>query len=78
MDSVRGAGALGGGSVASIINAAQAFLGSAGILPSMGRQLAVARRQDKEAILAHVDAVAKWVEDSRRALGCLEGNGDVR
>ena len=76
MDAARGIRAEGTGAL-DLAAAVRAFIGAAGVLPQMGQQLSGMGADERGAILAQVDTVAKWVEGCRAALGVVAADGSV-
>ncbi|MBQ8953698.1 MAG: DUF3102 domain-containing protein [Clostridia bacterium] len=56
----------------------RAFIGSAGVLPQMGRTLRTLPLKERETIRQNIDTVAEWVHGARMALGYIEGEYEVR
>jgi len=76
MDAARGIRAEGTGAL-DLAAAVRAFIGAAGVLPQMGQTLAGMSTEERGAILAQVDTVARWVEGCRAALGVVAADGSV-
>ena len=58
--------------------AVRAFIGSAGVLPQMGRTLRTLPLDERERIRQNIDTVAEWVHGARMALGFIEGEFETR
>ena len=56
----------------------RAFIGSAGVLPQMGRTLRTLPLKERETIRQNIDTVAEWVHGARMALGFIEGEFEAR
>ena len=56
----------------------RAFIGSAGVLPQMGRTLRTLPLKERETIRQNIDTVAEWVHGARMALGYIEGEFEAR
>ena len=76
MDAARGVRAAGVGAV-DLGEAVRRFLGAAGVLPQMGAVIGRMDARERDALRAHIDAVAKWAEDARAALDGLAVDGTV-
>lgn len=76
MDAARGVRAGGVGAV-DLGEAVRRFLGAAGVLPQMGAVIGRMDARERDALRAHIDAVAKWAEDARAALDGLAVDGTV-
>lgn len=58
--------------------AVRAFIGSAGVLPQMGKTLRALPLTERETIRQNIDTVAEWVHGARMALGFIEGEFEAR
>lgn len=76
MDAARGirADAMNGLDLAAAV---RAFIGAAGTLPQMGREISGMSEKDRAGIRAQVETVAEWVRSSRAALGAVVAEATV-
>lgn len=77
MDAARGIGAQVMGAV-DLGAAVRDFIGRAGVLPQMGAMISGMGKKDREAILAQVETVGKWVSDSLAALGVVKADARIQ
>ena len=76
MDAARGVRAAGVGAV-DLGDAVRRFLGVAGVLPQMGAVIGRMDARERDALRAHIDAIAKWAEEAQAALDSLAADGTV-
>ena len=77
MDAARGIGAQAMGTV-DLAAAVRDFIGRAGVLPQMGAMISGMGKKDRDAILAQVETVGKWVSDSLAALGVVKADARIQ
>ena len=77
MDAARGIGAQTMGAV-DLAAAVRDFIGRAGVLPQMGAMISGMGKKDRDAILAQVETVGKWVSDSLAALGVVKADARIQ
>ena len=60
-----------------IADAVRVFIGSAGVLPHMGREMAAASEEQRAGILRNVEMIEEWARGTRKALDTMIlGEGD--
>lgn len=77
MDAARGIGGQALGTV-DLAAAVRSFIGTAGVLPQMGNLLTVMTVKEREQIRVQVETVARWVTDSRKALGVITADASIQ
>lgn len=76
MDAARGIGGTALGAV-DLAAAVRSFIGAAGVLPQMGNLISGMSEKERETIRANVETVARWVADSRKALGVVMADAQI-